>query len=140
MKSTIWLSLLSPHRPSKLTIDTAYNVRRNIAREYSGCIILMDFDMLTSPLTVCELSCVETKDNVCIDAHVESDLIYVHRLHMTYLKLVFSKVKIILNSLIACTYLFSFKWTVKLQTYILITIHFNYLVYFLNIRSIYPVF
>ena len=38
----------------------------------------MDFDMLTGPLTAWELSCVEMRDNVCSDAHMEFDLGNIH--------------------------------------------------------------
>ena len=55
--------------------------------------VLMDFDVLTSQLTVWELSCVEMGDNVCIDTHMEFELIYVHVAHMTDLKWIFSNNK-----------------------------------------------
>ena len=39
---------------------------------------VVDFDMLTGPVTARDLSCVEIGDSVCTDAHMEFDLIYVH--------------------------------------------------------------
>ena len=50
-----------------------------------GCII-MDFDILTRPLSAWELSCVEIVDNVYTRAYLmQFDLICVHFCHMTYM-------------------------------------------------------
>ena len=59
----------------------------------------MDFDMLTGPLTVWELSCIEMGDNLCTDANMEFDLIYVHFPHISDLKWIFSNIKINFESI-----------------------------------------
>ena len=43
----------------------------------------MDFDIMTGLLIAGELSCVEMEKNVCTDAHMEFDIIYVYFPHMT---------------------------------------------------------
>ena len=54
----------------------------------------MDFDILTGPLSVWELSCVEMVDNVCTCAYMQFDLICVNFPRMADLKWIFSNVKI----------------------------------------------
>ena len=55
---------------------------------------VLDFDMLTGPLSAWELSCVEMGDIVCTRAYILFDLIYLHFPHVTNLKCIFPNVKI----------------------------------------------